>query len=118
MGLCGDGNFVDADRSQRLVQRPCLVLPGLGRNMLSIKQARHNGVVSILDMDNPKLEANHLPSIIRVGERLLPFLVESYRRGRCARAGYARFGLRQPVASVARISKPQKLGPPKKGGPK
>ena len=38
-------------------------MPGLGRNLFSVKQAARNGVVSIFDMTNPKLEthANTFP---------------------------------------------------------
>ena len=44
---------------QRLVQISVLIVPGLGRNLFSVKQASRNGVVSIFDKYNPRLEANN-----------------------------------------------------------
>ena len=44
---------------QRLTQISVLIVPGLGRNLFSFKQASRNGVVSILDKYNPRLEANN-----------------------------------------------------------
>ena len=43
---------------QRLIQIPVLIVPGLRRNLSSAKQASRNGVVSIFDKYNPRLEAN------------------------------------------------------------
>lgn len=37
------------------VQLSCLVKHGLRRNQVSVKQAAHNGVVFISDMNNPRL---------------------------------------------------------------
>lgn len=34
-----------------------MAVPDLGRNLLSVKQVARNGVVSILENDNPRLEA-------------------------------------------------------------
>ena len=36
-----------------------LIVPGLGRNLFSVKQASRNGVVSIFDKYNPRLETNN-----------------------------------------------------------
>ena len=44
---------------QRLIQISVLIVPGLGRNLFSVKQASRNGVVSIFDKYNPRLEANN-----------------------------------------------------------
>ena len=44
---------------QRLIQISVLIVPGLGRNLFSVKQASRNGVVFIFDKYNPRLEANN-----------------------------------------------------------
>ena len=49
------GHVIDGKRGRRLIQLSCLIVPGLGRNLFSVKQAARNGVVSILDMTNRKL---------------------------------------------------------------
>ncbi|CAM9927547.1 unnamed protein product, partial [Sphacelaria rigidula] len=54
------GHIQDGEGVKRLVQISCLVVPGLGRNLFSVKQATQDGVVSIFDMNNPRLETNNL----------------------------------------------------------
>ena len=51
--------IIDAQGVQRLIQMSMLVVPGLGRNLFSVKQASRNGVVSIFNKYNPRLEANN-----------------------------------------------------------
>ena len=53
------GHIIDAQGVQRLIQISALIVPGLGRNLFSVKQASRNGVVSIFDKYNPRLEANN-----------------------------------------------------------
>ena len=53
------GHIKDGEGVKRLVQISCLVVPGLGRNLFSAKQATRNGVVSIFEMNNPGLETNN-----------------------------------------------------------
>ena len=53
------GHIIDAQGVQRLIQISVLIVPGLGRNLFSIKQASRNGVASIFDKYNPRLEANN-----------------------------------------------------------
>ena len=54
------GHIKDGEGVKRLVQISCLVVPGLGRNLFSVKQATRNGVVSIIfEMNNPRLETNN-----------------------------------------------------------
>ena len=53
------GHIIDAQGVQRLIQISMLIVPGLGRNLFSVKQASRNGVVSIVDKYNPRLEANN-----------------------------------------------------------
>ncbi|CAM9982684.1 unnamed protein product [Sphacelaria rigidula] len=52
------GHIQDGEGVKRLVQVSCLVVPGMGRNLFSVKQATRNGVVSIFEMNNPRLETN------------------------------------------------------------
>ena len=53
------GHIIDAQGVQRLIQISVLIVTGLGRNLFSVKQASRNGVVSIFDKYNPRLEANN-----------------------------------------------------------
>ena len=53
------GHIIDAQEGQRLTQISRLSVPGLGRNLFSVKQASRNGVVSIFDKYNPRLQANN-----------------------------------------------------------
>ena len=44
---------------RRLTKKLCLVVPVQERDLFSVKQAaRNNGVISIFDMTNTRLEAN------------------------------------------------------------
>ena len=53
------GHIIDGQGVQHLIQISVLIVPGLGRNPFSVKQASRNGVVSIFDKYNPRLEANN-----------------------------------------------------------
>ena len=53
------GHIIDAQGVQRLIQISVLIVPSLGRNLFSAKQASRKGVVSIVDKHNPRLEANN-----------------------------------------------------------
>ena len=57
------GHVIDDKGVRPLIKLLHLIVPGLGRNLFSVKQAARNGVVSIFDMTNPKLEthANTFP---------------------------------------------------------
>ena len=50
---------MDTQGVQRLIQISVLIVPGLERNLFSVKQASYNGVVSIFDKHNSRLEANN-----------------------------------------------------------
>ena len=52
------GHVIDDKGVRRLIQLSCLIAPGLGRIRFSVKQAARNGVVSISDMTNPRLETH------------------------------------------------------------
>ena len=53
------GHIIDAQGVQGLIQISVLIVPGLGRNLFSVQQASRNGVVSIFNKYNPRLEANN-----------------------------------------------------------
>lgn len=52
------GNVVYDNGAQGLVQLSCLAVPGLERSLFLVKQAAHNDMVPIFDMDNPRWEAS------------------------------------------------------------
>ena len=54
------GHVIDDKIVRPSLQRLCLAVPGLERNILSVKLVARNGVVSIFDVNNPRLEANTL----------------------------------------------------------
>ncbi|CAN0043303.1 unnamed protein product [Sphacelaria rigidula] len=53
------GHIQDGEGVKRLVQISYLVVPGFGRKLFSVKQATQNGVVSIFEMNSPRLETNN-----------------------------------------------------------
>ena len=62
------GHVMDDKGVRRLIQLSCLIVPGLGRNLFSVKQAARNGVVSISDMTNLRLEMhNHIFPLQELG---------------------------------------------------
>ena len=70
--ICGGGKGV-----RRSVKLSCLVVPGLGRNLFSVKQAARNDIVSIFDMDDPRLEANNFnPPLQELGYDLYSFSLD------------------------------------------
>ena len=50
------GHVIDDKGVRRLFRLSCLIVPGLGRNLFSVKQAARYDVMSIFDMTNPRLE--------------------------------------------------------------
>ena len=76
------GHVNDDKGVRRLIQLSWLIVPGLGRNLFSVKQAVRNGVVSIFDMNNPRLEANILTFPLQaVGHDLYYFSLDLTRGG-------------------------------------
>ncbi|CAN0107461.1 unnamed protein product, partial [Sphacelaria rigidula] len=49
----------DDEAVERLVQISCLFVPGLGRNLFSVKQATRNRVVSIFEMNDSRPKTNN-----------------------------------------------------------
>ena len=87
------GHGIDDKGVRRLFQRPCLVVPRLGRNLSSVKQAARNGVVSILDMNNLRLQANKFAFPLQeMGHDLCTFFAASRRRQQRTGAGIAGSG--------------------------
>ena len=75
------GHVIDDRRLRRLVQLSCLIVPGLGRNLFSVKQAARTGVVSIFDMNNPRLEAKKLTFLLQALGRNLSFSLDLTHAG-------------------------------------
>ena len=69
---------------QRLIQISVLVVPGLGCNLFSVKQASRNGVVSIFDKYNPRLGANNFTLPLQELENDLYFFSLDLVSGRSA----------------------------------
>ena len=60
---------------QHLIQISVLIVPVLGRNLFSVKQASRNGVVSIFDKYHPRLEANNFTLSLQELENDLYFFL-------------------------------------------
>ena len=69
------GRIIDAQGVQRLIQISVLIVPGLRRNLFSVKQASRNGVVLIFEKYNPRLEANNFTLPLQELENHLYFFV-------------------------------------------
>ena len=62
---------------RRLIKLSCLIVPGLGRNLFSVKQVARNGVESIFDITNPSLEThNHVFPLQELGHDLCSFSLD------------------------------------------
>ena len=71
------GHVIDDKGVRRLIQLSCLTVPGLGRNLFSVKQAARNGVVSIFDMTNPRLQThNHTFPLQELGHDIYSFSLD------------------------------------------
>ena len=71
------GHVIDGKGVRRLIQLSCLIVPGLGRNLFSVKQTARNGVVSIFDVTNPRLEAhNHTFPLQELGHDIYYFSLD------------------------------------------
>ena len=68
---------IDDKGVQRFIKLSCLIVPGLGRNLFSAKQAARNGVVSIFDITNPRLETHsHMFPLQELGHDLYSFSLD------------------------------------------
>ena len=71
------GHVIDDKGVRRLIKLLHLIVPGLGRNLFAVKQAARNGVVSIFDMTNPRLEThNHTCPLQELGHDLCSFSLD------------------------------------------
>lgn len=70
------GHVADDEGVRRLFQLPCTIVPGLGGNLFSVKQAARNGVVCIFGITNPSLEKkNHTLPLQELGYDLCLLLL-------------------------------------------
>ena len=110
------GHLIDAQGVQRLIRISVLIVPGLGRNLFSVKQASRNGVVSIFDKYNPRLEANNFTLPLQELENdLFFFVVGPCQWEQRAGARNASGGYRHPLASADGAPQPEESGPPEEG---
>ena len=110
------GHIIDARGVQRLIQISALIVPGLGRNLFSVKQASRNGVVSIFDKRNPRLEANNFTLPLQEFENdLYLFFVGPCQWEQRAGARNVSGGYRHPLASADGAPQPEESGPPEEG---
>ena len=105
------GHVVDDKGVQWSIQRSCLTVPGLGRNLFSVKQAARNCLVSIFGMTNPKLEThNHTFPPKELGS--YSFSLDVAGGGNGPELGIkAAANATLPVVSATRASQPQELKP-------
>ena len=76
MALLRD-HVVDDKGMRRLMQFSCLIVPGLGRNLFSVKHAARNGVASIFNMTNPRRETySHTFPLQDLGHDLYSFSLD------------------------------------------
>ena len=91
-------------------------MPGLGRNLFSVKQASRKGVVSIFDKYNPRLEANNFTLPLQELENDLYFFsLDLCQWEQRAGARNASGGYRHPLASADGAPQPEESGPPEEG---
>ena len=90
------GHIIDAQGVQRLIQISVLIVPGLGRNLFSVKQASRNGVVSIFDKYNSRLEANNFTLPLQELENDLYFFSLDIVSGSSARSSQCKRRLPPP----------------------
>ena len=69
------GAVLDIHKRQVLVNFSVFVVPGLGRNILSVPASASKGVATIFDGDRPRIEVGNavLPPTPPVTEELYPF---------------------------------------------
>ena len=71
------GHVIDDKGVRRLFRLSCLIVPGLGRNLFSVKQAARYDVMSIFDMTNPRLGThNHTFPLQDLGHDLYYFSLD------------------------------------------
>ena len=69
------GLATDNHGKQHHARIAILIVPGIGRNLFSVKSATKKGVVSIFDFDNPRLELSGITVPLRVEDDDLYALV-------------------------------------------
>ena len=109
------GHIIDAQGVQRLIQKSVLIVPGLGHHLFSVNQASRNGVVSIFDKYNPRLEANNFTLPLQELQNDLYFFPLDLVSGNSAPARNASGGCHHPLASADGVPQPEESGPPEEG---
>ena len=110
------GHIIDAQGVQRLIQISVLIVPGLGRNLFSVKQASRNGVVSIFNQHNPRLDPNDFTLPLQELENDLYFVfVGPCEWKQRAGARNASGDYRHPLASADGAPQPEESGPHEEG---
>ena len=69
------GLVIDNHGEQHLARIAILIVPGIGRNLFSVKSATKKGVVSIFDFDNPRLELSGITIPLRAEDDALSSLM-------------------------------------------
>ena len=69
------GLVTDNHGEQHLARIAIFIVPGIGRNLFSVKSAAKKGVVSIFDFDNPRLELSGTTALLRAKDYDLYSLV-------------------------------------------
>ena len=71
------GHVIDNKGVRRFIQLSCLIVPGLGRHLFSVKQAARNGVISVFDVTKPRLETRkHTIPLQELGHHLYSFSLD------------------------------------------
>ena len=67
------GLDTDSHGEQYLPRIAILIVPGIGRNIFSVKLATKKGAISIVDFDNPRLESSGITVTLRAEDDELYF---------------------------------------------
>ena len=108
------GMVVDGKGARRSVQLSCLVVPGLVWNLFPLKQAARNGIVSIFDTGNARLEANNFTLPLQELSTTSTFSRCILSTRATLRSEQCRLRLKQNVAPMTGAPQPQKPGRRKK----
>ena len=109
------GHIIDAQGMQRLIQISVLIVSGLGWNIFSVKQASRNGIVSIFDKHNPRLEANNFTLPLQELENDLYFFRWTLSVEAARRSSQCKRRLPLPPGIGGWAPQPKESGPPEEG---
>ena len=107
-------HVIDHKGVRRLIQFSCLIAPGLGRSLFSVRKAARNGVVSICDTANPRLETHtHTFPLQELGHDLYSFSLDLVGGGNGPELAM-QAATNANLASATRTPQPQELKPSEK----